>query len=91
MAGPLDDFLYYIQNNANGSFNPYAAGDKRYGMAAGSAPNIGPTANREGYKQRDLQKRARRNAMLRRMKAMQQGKSMTPEVLRSQQPGTFRN
>lgn len=62
--------------NANAratGFNAFAAGDKRYGASGASAPNIGPTANLVGYRERDLQANARKNAILRRMKDNQRG------------------
>lgn len=84
------DFMAGIQN-LGGGFNPYAAGDKRYGMSGRDAPNIGPTSSPEGYRERDLVKKARRNYMLRRMKANQQGRFMSPESLRHQAPGSFQS
>ena len=77
--------------NMKSSFNPYAAGAKRYGASGRDFPNIGPTDSPEGYKERDLVKRAKRNYMLRMMKQKQKGKFMSPEALRSQGPGrTFK-
>lgn len=55
-------------------FNAYAVGDKKYGASSRSAPNIGPTSSPEGYRARDLQANARKNAILRRMKDNQVGK-----------------
>lgn len=63
------------------SFNPYGAGNKVY-EGGRSAPNVGPTANRAGYLERDRAAKARRNALLRRMKATQAGKRMNPDYLR---------
>jgi hypothetical protein len=63
------------------AFNPYAAGAKVYG-AGRSNPTSGPV-DKLGYRQRDLATRARRNAILRRMKAMQSGKFMSPDYLRN--------
>ncbi len=57
---------------------PYAAGDKIYGGGR-DAPNLGPV-NPLGYRERDLKYQARRDAMLRRMKAMQSGNMMSPDV-----------
>ena len=48
-----------------GTFNAYAAGKKHYGTGR-SAPNVGKTANKTGYAQRDAQAAARKQAMLRR-------------------------
>lgn len=57
------------------SFNPYAAGAKRYG-AGRSMPNIGPTQGQLGYAERDNKAKARKNAVLRRLKAQQSGSPM---------------
>lgn len=59
-------------------FNKYAAGRKVYGGGR-DAPNIGPV-DKMGYKERDALKR--RNAILRRMQASQQGKYMSPNYMR---------
>ena len=75
-------FLETIMNRYNGGFQPYAAGDKRYGASGRDAPNIGPTANRQGYAERDLVAKARRNYMLRQMQNRQRGNFMDPSVLR---------
>lgn len=64
------------------SASSYAAGSKTYrGMS--SAPNIGPVTNTEGYKERDLKYRTRRrnNALLKRIKAKQQGRYMSADYL----------
>lgn len=53
-------------------FNPMAAGNKTYGAGL-SAPNVGPTANRQGYAQRDAAGAARRDALLRRAGLYGQG------------------
>lgn len=86
----MDDFLRAIQTKYYGGFQPYAAGDKRYGASGRSAPNIGPTTNREGYAERDRQAKMRRALMLKKMKAIQGGRMMSPEYLKNYQPGTFR-
>lgn len=49
------------------SYNEYAAGSKVYGMGS-DAPTMG-RVDPLGYRQRDLQAKARRNAVLRRLKA----------------------
>ena len=64
------------------AFNPYAAGQKVYG-AGRPMPNIGPV-NKMGYRVRDRAAKARRDAMLRRMKAMQKGNTMSADVRRWQ-------
>lgn len=49
---------------ANG-FNPYAAGKRHYGTGR-SAPNVGKTANKTGYSERDARAEARKQALIRR-------------------------
>jgi hypothetical protein len=61
-------------------FLPYAAGDKVYGGGR-DAPNIGPV-DPSGYNERDLKYQARRDAILRRMKAMQTSNYMSPDAQR---------
>jgi hypothetical protein len=73
-------FTDFMKNNKNG-YNPYAAGNKVYGGGR-SAPNVGPTSSREGYLDRDARGKMRRNALLRRMKAGQQGKYNSSDWLR---------
>lgn len=53
------------------SFNPYSAGRKIYGQVSGS-PTSGPV-DKTGYAARDQKLRAKRNAILARMKAMNVG------------------
>jgi hypothetical protein len=62
-------------------FLPYAAGDKIYGGGR-DAPNIGPV-DPTGFRERDLKYQARRSAMLRRLKAVQSGNYMSPDVGRN--------
>ena len=76
----MNPFLEYLQG-AGQNFQPYAAGNKRYGAAGRSAPNIGPVGDTQGYKERDLKKNAMRNAMLRRMQAMQGGNFFSSDFL----------
>lgn len=61
-------------------FNPYAVGNKVYGNGR-SFPNFGPTFHREGYAERDRMVKARRNALLRRMKAQATGNYMSADYL----------
>ena len=82
MAG-IDDFMAYLQGRG-ANFTPYAAGDKRYGASGRDAPNIGPVADRSGYRERDLKTRAMRQAMLKRMQAGQQGRFMSSDFLNPQ-------
>lgn len=58
--------------NANArptGFNAFAVGDKKYGTAGRSAPNVGPTANIQGYRERNLTIDARKQAIMRRLKS----------------------
>lgn len=66
-----------------GQFNPYAAGRKQYG-AGRDFPTIGPVS-KFGYRERDLEAKARKRSVMRRMKAIQSkpSKIMQPDVLRS--------
>lgn len=63
-----------------GGFNPYTAGAKQYGLRG--APSIGPV-DPLGYRERDLATQARRNAILRRLKAQQQQNYLSADNLRS--------
>lgn len=52
--------------NANATgFNSFAAGDKKYGTQG--SPNLGPTSNLEGYRERNLTTATRKNAIMRRL------------------------
>lgn len=75
------NFLKYLNAGRRQTFNPYGAGQKVYG-AGRSAPNIGPTSSPEGYRERDMRGNAKRNAMLRRLKAQQRGRYMSSDYLR---------
>jgi hypothetical protein len=59
-------------------FLPYAAGNKIYGGGS-DAPNLGPV-NPMGYRERDLKYQARRDAILRKMKATQSGNYGSSDV-----------
>lgn len=61
-------------------YNPYAAGKKIYGGGR-SNPTSGPV-DKLGYRERDLATQARRNAILRRLQAMQSGRYMSANYLR---------
>jgi hypothetical protein len=63
---------YAMGNRLQVSQNPYAAGNKRYGVSGRDAPNIGPS-DPTGYKERDAKAGARRNAVLRKLKARRKG------------------
>lgn len=58
------------------TFNSYAAGNKVYGSGR-SFPNLGPTSDPLGYAERDAKVKAKRNAVLRRMKAQNSGNFMS--------------
>jgi hypothetical protein len=68
----------------NYTFQPYAAGNKTYGMLR-NAPNVGPVgaSGMMGYKERDAMAQTKKDALLRRMKAQNKGQMMQPDVLRS--------
>lgn len=74
------NFLQYLMGR-NAAFQPYAAGDKRYGFNAQASPHSGGGLNRLGYRERDLKAKAMRNGMLRRMKASQKGRYMSSDYL----------
>ena len=61
------------------TFNSYSAGNKVYG-AGRSNPTMGPV-DKMGYKERDLAHKAKRNALLRRLKKHQSKKFMTSDWL----------
>ena len=86
----MNDFMNAVQNRYNGGFQPYAAGNKRYGPEGRSAPNVGPVKNRGGYAARDQKAKMRREVMLKKLKNTQGGKEMRKENLRNQRPGNFR-
>lgn len=79
-----ENFLRYLQG-AGQNFNPYGAGNRVYGGGR-YAPNVGPVSGQgqTGYQERDARGRLRRQQLLKRMKAGQQGRYMTPEWLRGQ-------
>lgn len=64
---------------AGGGFNPLSAGAKSYGGGR-PMPTIGPV-DPMGYKMRDAQMQARRNAMLQQIQAMQGQNYMSPQAL----------
>ena len=63
-------------------FNSYAAGNKHYGGGR-SMPNIGPVSGsgQLGYAERDNQAKARKAAILRRLKGQMGGNPMNFNVL----------
>lgn len=62
-------------------FTPYAAGRKMYGVGR-DFPTMG-MVDKTGYRERDALAQQRKSAVLRRMKALNAGKVMNPDVLRS--------
>lgn len=60
---------------------PYSVGNKVYGGGR-SFPTMGPV-DRLGYRERDAKTRARRDAILRRMKASTNAKYASPDYLRT--------
>jgi len=65
--------------NKPNSFNSYAAGAKVYGSGR-SNPTSGPV-DPSGYRERDLKTKAKRNALLRRLKAQAKGNFMSSDWL----------
>lgn len=63
-----------------GQFNPYSAGRKMYG-AGRDFPTIGMN-DKSGYRMRDAVGKARKAAVMRRLKSLNQGKIMQSDVLR---------
>ena len=59
---------------------PYLVGNKVYGSGR-SFPTMGPV-DKLGYMERDAKATARRNALLRQMKANEKGKYMSADSLR---------
>lgn len=81
----MDPMRYQIAGmQGGGGFNPYAAGRKQYGLSGRAAATSGPvsTEGQRGYDQRDTQQRARRQAVLQRMQAAQNGNYMSSDYLR---------
>lgn len=61
--------------------NPYLVGNRVYGGGR-PMPNIGPTDDILGYRERDRKNAARRQALLNRLKAAQGGKFASADYLR---------
>lgn len=83
------NFLDYLGQNLNGSFQPYAAGPKRYGGGR-SAPNVGPVTNTQGYKERDLRNKVYKKRMLAKLKNKRLGREADPSVQTNRQPESYR-
>lgn len=71
--------MAYISKRTS-SINPYAVGNKIYGGGR-SFPTMGPV-DKLGYRERDAKSTARRNAILRRLKARNSGKLASADALR---------
>lgn len=71
-------------------FNPYAAGNKHYGGGR-NFPNMGPVSGQGmlGYNQRDNEARAKKNAILRRLKGQATGNPMNANVARANVGGVY--
>lgn len=63
------------------AYTPYAAGPKTYGLGASTAPHAGGPLDKAGYQERDMLAQARKDAVLRKMKAMQGGQMMSSAAL----------
>lgn len=85
MSDPLSTFRQQVSNfglTKPDAWTPYAAGEKLYGGGR-SNPTMGPV-QKEGYDQRDMLNRTKRQAVLNQMKKAQSGELLSPEVLRSE-------
>jgi hypothetical protein len=65
----------------NSDVLPYLVGNRVYNGYS-NAPNVGPVADKTGYRERDLKHKARRNAILRRLKAKNKGNYASPDSIR---------
>jgi len=83
MAGIRQMFQYMGAGDKPDAYNAIIAGRKSYGGPTGQAPN-GATRSPQaqaGYNARDMQTRAKRNAMLRYMQAGQAGNYASSDYL----------
>lgn len=73
-----------------GSFNAYAAGNKYYGSGR-SFPNMGPVSGQGmlGYNQRDNEAKAKKAAILRRLKGQASGNPMNANVMTGNMGGAI--
>jgi len=62
-------------------YNPYSAGDKRYGPSASQGPNTGMNLDKSGYEDRDRRAAIRKQLMLRRLKAGQAGRYLSSDYM----------
>lgn len=72
--------MAYNPSRQTDSVMPYSVGNKIYGGGR-SFPTMGPV-DKMGYIMRDRVHAARRDAVLRRMKSMQEGKAMSADAMR---------
>lgn len=70
-----------ITSRSTSAYNPYAVGNKVYGGGR-SFPTSG-SVDKLGYKERDRVSAARRNAMVRRLKAKSKGNYASADAQRS--------
>lgn len=70
---------YFSREQAN--IVPYSVGNRIYGGGR-PFPTMGPV-DPMGYRERDLQTSARRDAVLRKLKAVQSGKFASADALRT--------
>lgn len=74
-----EDWLAYLQGRRQ-AINSYGAGDKVYGGGR-SAPNIG-ASDKSGYRSRDRKAAVMRNAVLRKLQAMNAGRFASADAQR---------
>lgn len=72
------------------NFNAYAAGNKYYGGGR-NFPNMGPVSGKGmlGYNQRDNEAKAKKAAILRRMRGQSSGNPMNANVMAGNVGGVF--
>ena len=81
LAGSGDpNFLRYLQG-VRADFQPYAAGRKVYGMGRPGPNRKGTRLPKLGYARRDRKAKAKRDAMLRKLKAQQKNRYMSADYL----------
>lgn len=74
---PLD---YQSPFDKPDAYTPYAAGAKTYGLGQRTNPTMG-VVDKGGYMERDAMAAARKEAIMRKMKAQQQGNYMSSAAL----------
>lgn len=66
-------------------YNPYGAGNKRYGAGGRSSPNAGPVSSSQaavGYAKRDMETEARKQAVLEYLQSIGSGNYNSAGFLR---------